>query len=136
MVEIICRVITGKYLQQTTIMYFVFIQQQRDSRAQLGMVKLGNDGSSTSNISNNLIRSHSHSNVNKPSQGLLGLTLHEISDPIETSVTAPVSNAPEEEKQPNERNNLFEVSKERETENQSGPQDSGTLCNTSKGKHL
>ena len=82
------------------------------------------------------MRSHSHSNVNKPSQDLLGLTLHEISDPIETSVTAPIDNAQEEGKQTNERNNLFDVSKESEIEKQSGQQDSGTICNTSKGKYF
>ena len=98
---------------------------------------MGNDASSNSTISNNLIRSHSHSNVNKPSQDLLGLTLHEISDPIEAPVTSTfANNAQEGEPRSNTSNNIFDISKESEPENQYGASDIGTLCNTSKGKRV
>ena len=98
---------------------------------------MGNEANSISTIGNNLIRSHSHSNVNKPSQDLLGLTLHEISDPIDAPVTSSFSNnAQEGETGSDAPNNIFDVSKESEPENQCGASDIGTLCNTSRGKSV
>ena len=75
------------YKKYIRFSFIVTISQPRDSRVQQGIGKVGNDSNSISTIGNNLIRSHSHSNVNKPSQDLLGLTLHEISDPIDATNT-------------------------------------------------
>ena len=73
--------------------------------------------------------------MNKPSQDLLGLTLHEISDPIDAPVTSSfANNAQEGEPQSDTPNNIFDMSKDSETENQCDASDTGTLCNTSKGK--
>ena len=79
---------------------------------------------------NNLMRSHSHSNVNKPSQDLLGLTLHEISDPIDNpKVTIFENNASQE----TQNDSVLTVNKEVIQENNTSVSDSATSYNTSKG---
>ena len=84
-----------------------------------------------SNLStNSLMRSHSHSNVNKPSQDLLGLTLHEISDPIDTPKSSIAENSGSQENQNKDVvNNPNEIDKD----NSLNAQDSGASYNTSKG---
>lgn len=92
--------------------------------------------SNNSNGGNGLIRSHSHSNLNKPSQDLLGLTLHEILDPIDApSASSDVDNSQEGEKG-NDANSssVIEASKEIEADTQLGTADSTASCNTSKGE--
>ena len=86
---------------------------------------------SNSNLStNSLMRSHSHSNVNKPSQDLLGLTLHEISDPIDTPKSSMAEDSGSlESKNTDTVNNPNEVDKD----NSLNAQDSGASYNTSKG---
>ena len=80
------------------------------------------------------MRSHSHSNVNKPSQDLLGLTLHEISDPIDTQTVSCENNASEIEKKNDVLSNTAGMPKQQDLEAfQVGMLDSGTSCNTSKG---
>ena len=76
------------------------------------------------------MRSHSHSNVNKPSQDLLGLTLHEISDPIDTPKLSMAEDSGSlESKNTDTVNNPNETDKD----NSLNAQDSGASYNTSKG---
>ena len=100
---------------------------------------MGNISNETVNNNSNggkaLIRSHSHSNVNKPSQDLLGLTLHEIMDPIDSpSTSSDVKNAQEEGKSNGANSNVIEAPKEIESDSQLGLADSTAPCNTSKGE--
>ena len=87
------------------------------------------------NGSTALARSHSHSNVNKPSQDLIGLTLHQITDPIDD----PTPNSTVMNKTLTETSNAT-TSKvdELETETRNQYDElvaavSSVTCNTSKG---
>ena len=87
--------------------------------------------SNTSTLSaNSLMRSHSHSNVNKPSQDLLGLTLHEISDPIDAPEVSKSNNSELQESQC--QDNMNETN-EFEKQSNMTSQESGASYNTSKG---
>ena len=85
-----------------------------------------------------LARSHSHSNVNKPSQDLIGLTLHQITDPID----APNPNSTVMNKTLTEASNantskVDELVTETINQNEElGAADSSVTCNTSKGMPL
>ena len=96
------------------------------------MSKIINETNSTMISGNKLIRSHSHSNVNKPSQDLLGLTLHEISDPIDTPAAPFTDSAQKPEQEKDVPNSVIEISKEVEPESHVVA-DGGSSCNTSKG---
>ena len=85
-----------------------------------------------SNGANALLRSHSHSNVNKPSQDLLGLTLHEI--PIDVPLASSNMNNTQGDENNKESNiNVLDSEKEVESNSPLKAADSTASCNTSKG---
>ena len=97
---------------------------------QLAMNKISQETNNSTMSGSNLMRSHSHSNVNKPSQDLLGLSLHEISDPIDNLKVTIVENNVSQETQ---NDGVLNVTKEVDGENNIRVSDSATSYNTSKG---
>ena len=89
------------------------------------------------NGSTALARSHSHSNVNKPSQDLIGLTLHQITDPIDVpTANSTVMNKTTEASNAN-TSKVEELITETMNQNEElGAADSSVTCNTSKGMPL
>ena len=96
------------------------------------MSKTGFESNNSNLSTNSLMRSHSHSNVNKPSQDLLGLTLHEISDPIDTPKLSVVENSGSQE---SHNKDTVSNPNEGDKDNSLNAQDSGASYNTSKGEN-
>ena len=99
------------------------------------MAKESSDATNNPASSSTLMRSHSHSNVNKPSQDLLGLTLHEISDPIDAGTVFSNSSNSETRKEENFNNNA-EKPKGADIDGSIIEMDNATSCNTSKGQYI
>ena len=97
------------------------------------MAKESSDATNNPASSSTLMRSHSHSNVHKPSQDLLGLTLHEISDPIDAGTVFSNSSNSETGKEENFDN--AEKPKGADIDGSIIEMDNATSCNTSKGQY-